>query len=91
MVFVKNLSKMIKEEIFIRILFFFFLSVNCYSQTPEWVTITPIDSEYYIGISSHEKGYANYQNVATKKALSIISEQIQINIKSSNELFILEN
>jgi len=86
----QNLNKMHFNRI-VSILYFIFFSIVGFSQIPEWVTITPVVSEYYIGISNSNKNYSNYQNLATKQALSIISEQIQINIKSSNEMFVSEN
>jgi hypothetical protein len=63
----------------------------CYPQQPGWVTSFTADPEYYIGISSCEKSNPDYQSIATKKALSLITEQIQVTISSSNELYTSEN
>jgi hypothetical protein len=69
-----------------------FLSISdCFAQQPDWVTSFTVDPEYYIGISSCEKSNPDYQSIATKKALSLITEQIQVNITSSNELYTSEN
>jgi hypothetical protein len=61
------------------------------AQQPEWVASLAIDPEYYIGISSCEKSVPDYQSIATKKALSLIAEQIQTTVISSNELYTTEH
>lgn len=81
------MKKIVKISIFL-FLFGFTLSK---AQSPGWVINTPIDSEYYIGIGSSEKSNPNYLSFAAKRALASISEQIQINIKSNNEIFISED
>lgn len=61
------------------------------AQQPEWVASLSIDPEYYIGISSCKKSEPDYQGIASKRALSLIGEQIQVNIISSNELYTTEH
>jgi len=61
------------------------------AQQPEWVASLSIDPEYYIGISSCEKSVPDYQHIATKNALSLISEQIQVTVITSNELYTTEH
>lgn len=68
-----------------------FCVVQILAQRPVWVDSLVIDPEYYVGISSCEKSLPDYQSTATKKALSLITEQIQVTITSSNELYTQEN
>jgi hypothetical protein len=60
------------------------------AQQPEWTTMPDIDPDYYFGIGSCEKAVPDYREIATKRALSLIAEQIQVNISSSNELYTSE-
>lgn len=88
---VVNLNKMVKKGILFCLIFLLLLQIKCVAQAPGWVTNTPVNNEFYIGIGSSKKSYSNYQKRATKEALSEIAEQIQINIKSRNELFVSQN
>ncbi len=64
---------------------------SCLAQQPDWVGSLVIDPEYYTGISSCDKSIPDYQSMATKRALSLITEQIQVTITSSNESYTSEN
>ena len=77
----------------ISLLFFkvIFLSVNCFSQPPDWLKSIPDSKDYYIGIASCMKDEPNYQEIAFKKALSILSEQISVKIHTSSEFHIKEH
>lgn len=82
---------MVKKGILFCLIFLLLFQIKCVAQAPEWVTNTPVNNEFYIGIGSSKKSYPDYQKRATKEALSAIAEQIQINIKSQNELFVSQN
>jgi hypothetical protein len=77
------------KKTFLSIVFLLFVIVT-HSQVPGWVKNPPIDDDFYTGIGISSMSEPDYHSIATRKALSLIAEQIQVTIKSSNELNILE-
>jgi hypothetical protein len=86
-----EISDKYSKVIFLLFFKVIFLSDFCFSQAPDWLKTIPDSKDYYIGIASCMKDEPNYQELAFKQALSILSEQISVKIHTSSEFHIKEH
>lgn len=62
------------------------ITLQAYTQTPDWVNNKPNDPGFYVGIGSASKKLNDYAGIAKKNALQDLVSEIKINISSTSIL-----